>query len=210
MTMPGHSLSIEHLACIREQRLLFADLSLQLHAGDLLIIEGSNGSGKSTLLRLLTGLTTPTAGQIHWQQQSIMNNAVYRENMHYIGHLNGIKSGLTVEENLSLMQHLAGTSSSDHHTAILNTLGLHDHRGHLARHLSAGQKRRLALAKLFSLKKPLWLLDEPLTAIDTATETLFITQLEQHLQAGGMAVISTHHPIPLQYRSIKKLRLPIC
>jgi heme exporter protein A len=210
MNMHGHSLSIESLACLREDRLLFSDLSLQIHSGDLLIIEGPNGSGKSTLLRLLTGLATPTAGEVHWQQQSIVNHPVYREHMHYIGHLNGIKSGLTVEENLHLMQQLTGTTVSVDQAAILRTLNLIDHRQQLARHLSAGQKRRLALAKLFLLKKPLWLLDEPLTAIDTATETLFITQLEQHLQTGGIAVISTHHPIPLQYRSIKKLRLPLC
>lgn len=210
MNTHGHSLSIESLTCIREQRLLFSDLSLQLNPGDLLLIEGPNGSGKSTLLRLLTGLATPAAGHIYWQQQSIVNNPAYCENMHYIGHLNGIKSGLTVSENLCLMQYLADKTASSDHSTLLTTLGLLDHRHQLARHLSAGQKRRLTLAKLFCLKKPLWLLDEPLTAIDHAAESLFITHLEQHLQDGGMAVISTHHPIPLQYRSIKKLRLPLC
>lgn len=209
MTMSGHSLSIESLACIIEQRLLFSELSLQLHAGDLLIIEGPNGSGKSTLLRLLTGLATPTAGTVYWQQQTIKNNLVYRENMHYVGHQNGIKSGLSVEENLNLMRHLAGLGPSNNHDEVLNTLDLSSHRKHLARHLSAGQKRRLALAKLFYIHKPVWLLDEPLTALDHATESVFIRQLEQHLQSGGIAVISTHHPIPLQYRSIKRLRLPL-
>lgn len=202
---------ITELASIRQQRLLFKNLSLNLQQGDCLVIEGPNGSGKSSLLRILAGLALPTHGDIHWQGTPISTNRhAYYADMHYIGHLNGIKSGLTVTENLHLIIELAGGDSTTNIIPVLASLELQHHHHELARHLSAGQKRRLALAKLFCIKKSLWLLDEPLTALDTATQAIFMKQLEQHLQQGGIAVISTHQTISLQHATIKTLKLPLC
>lgn len=171
------------------------------------MVEGPNGSGKSTLLKLLTGLTSPPTGDIHWQGQSILHHPDYGQHLHYIGHLNGIKTGLTVLENLTFMHVLSGAALD---TGILDLLKLKDHQQVLSRELSAGQKRRLALARLFCIKKPLWIVDEPLTAIDAETQDLFLSALKNHLAQNGMAVISTHQPILLNDVSIKQLRLPLC
>ncbi len=207
----NHLLSIRQLSCARQQQTLFANLTLQLAPGDLLIVEGPNGSGKSSLLRILAGLASPSGGDMYWHGVSTTSQRqAFHADMHYVGHANGIKSGLSVTENLRLMQHLAGINPDENNDGILTSLQLQHHRHTLACHLSAGQRRRLALARLLLLRKKLWILDEPLTALDMDTQTFFIDQLQHHLQSGGMAIISTHHIIPLQYRSMKKLRLPLC
>lgn len=201
-------LRVSNLGCIRQQRTLFANISFELSPGQALLIEGPNGSGKSSLLRLLTGLITPQDGEIRWQQNQIQDNlADYVSHLHYIGHTNGVKLGLSVIENLRLASHLAMASSTTDLDVILSQLQLHLHRDTLARFLSAGQKRRLALAKLFLFPKTLWLLDEPLTALDSNTQAYFITQLEAHLHRGGIVVMSSHHPIHLNGLTVKSLRL---
>lgn len=194
----GSVLSVSNLSCVRQQQIIFRDISFSLSAGESLLVEGENGSGKSTLLRLLTGLSTPTSGHIYWQQQ-------YTEALHFIGHTNGIKLGLTVKENLQLLSHLNSTKliSLDE---TLEKLKLSAYQQTLTQQLSAGQKRRVALAKLFLFPKPIWILDEPLTALDVDTQLLFLKHLDQHLQQGGISVISSHHSIP----SIKTLRLTSC
>jgi heme exporter protein A len=204
-------LQANNLGCIRQQKPLFANISFQLHSGEMLLIQGPNGSGKSSLLRLLTGLSTPFEGEILWYHEDIQKHlSAYWNNLHYIGHTNGIKPGLTVHENLKLAGHLRLTASPGNLSTILTQLQLHNHQQTLARFLSAGQKRRLALAKLFLFPRPLWILDEPLTALDANTQTFFLSCLEEHLHNSGIAIVSSHHPIHFNKAIVKSLRLELC
>lgn len=206
---PHHYLQAHSLYLQRSQQCLFSNLSLQVSAGELLIIEGANGCGKSTLLRLLAGFITPTSGEIHWNHTPLAAcRSAYLGNMHYIGHQNGHKSRLTVTENLRLLQQLSSARVAAPDLAtLLNHLHLQSHADTLVHQLSAGQQRRVALARLFLANKPLWLLDEPLTALDTTMQAYFIHSLETHLQQGGLAIISTHQPLHLSHAATRTLRL---
>jgi heme exporter protein A len=203
------NLAINSLSCQRQQENIFENVSFQLRAGEALILEGPNGAGKSSLLRLIAGLATPTAGSVHWQNKDIHeSNSAFTENLHYIGHQNGIKLGLTVIENIELTAHLNGVMLDRSLTnTVVTQLSLDDKRDALARQLSAGQKRRLALTKLFLFPKILWLLDEPFTALDANSRTLFTKRLEEHLQNNGMCIMSTHHRIDLPQTKLQILRL---
>jgi len=208
-------LQVRGLSCIRQQNPLFAHLSFQLNPGEALLIEGQNGSGKSSLLRLLTGLATSSAGEIFWRDQAIQDlRADYWDKLHYVGHMNGIKLGLTVTENLRLTAKLTSAREVQQTEieSVLSLLQLSVCKNIPAKNLSAGQKRRIALAKLFLVPKTLWLLDEPLTALDACTQSIFISQLEAHLQNGGIAVISSHHALELKNDiNVRTLRLePSC
>lgn len=197
------------LKCVKQQKELFAPVSFQVTTGEMLLIEGSNGSGKSSLLRLLAGLATPFAGNILWQTKLIQTiREDYANSLHYIGHTNGIKLGLTVQENLQLTHHLSGHAIKklDQYESLFSDLHLTPYLSTQAKYLSAGQKRRLALAKLFLIKRPLWILDEPLTALDIITQNFFFAQLSLHLQSGGIAIISSHQAFPSRV-VMKNLRL---
>jgi heme exporter protein A len=128
-------------------------------------VQGDNGSGKSSLLRLLAGIATTAHGEILWQQQSIHNARDYQQHLHYLGHDNGLKLALTVKENLQLLQQLHDDKTGDIEN-VLTQLNLTKETNSLVAHLSCGQKRRVALARFWLVKKPLWLLDEPITALD--------------------------------------------
>lgn len=200
-------IEITNLSCIRNTNLLFKPVSFQLYPQQALIVRGENGVGKSTLLKTLTGLLTPHTGDISWQGLNITDNKpVYWQCMHYIGHNNGLKLGLTVLENLELMAIHANVSQPNF-LSVLNLLKLNQHQTTFAKKLSAGQKRRLALAKLFLFPKKLWILDEPLTSLDTETKLLFTDKLKQHLKENGMAVLSTHSSIDI---SAAQLELKAC
>lgn len=202
------SFKATHLSCTRQALQLFTDLSLQVEPGEMVLVEGANGSGKSSLLRLLTGLATPDSGDIFWRGQPIQTVATdYRANMHYISHSNGLKLGLTVIENVRLVSCLALNNLSMQASTVFSSLQLDDCLHKQARYLSAGQKRRVALARLWLLPRPLWILDEPLTALDVQTQTFFLSQLESHLQQGGMAIISSHHAFSLPASRVRTLRL---
>lgn len=200
-------LQAKQLSCLRQGAFLFQDLSFECQSGSALLIEGPNGSGKSSLLRLLTGLATPTTGEIFWLNQPIQSSrADYADELHYVAHANGIKLGLTVLENCELACALH-ENNSENSEAILAQLDLHLHQHKLAKHLSAGQKRRLALARLFLIAKKCWILDEPLTALDAKTQTILLEKIEAHLQGGGICVISSHHTIPIKNHPVQILRL---
>ena len=199
-----------NVSCVRQQKKLFSDLSFTLTAGELLLIEGQNGAGKSSLLRLLSGLATPFSGDVFWQGESIHSaRAAYHEQLHYMGHSNGIKLGLTVSENLELAAHLSSSRIPSFEN-ILESLQLSSYQNTLASYLSAGQKRRIALAKLFLYPKMIWLLDEPLTALDKHTQSIFLAQLKLHLKNGGIAIVSSHHTIHVDQAVIHTLRLESC
>lgn len=200
-----------NLSCFRKQTKLFANLSFQLKKGSVMLIEGPNGSGKSSLLRLLTGLSSPGTGEIFWGGKSIQTlQADYWQDLHYIGHANGIKLGLTVTENLQLTNVLMADTYDAPLLTVLTNLKLHTHKNSPARYLSAGQKRRLALARLFLFNKPLWILDEPFTALDSDMQTFFLAELEKHVKQGGVAIVSSHHAIQFNEIDAMKLRLDPC
>jgi heme exporter protein A len=190
------------LAAFRGERLVFRDLDISLARGEALVLAGPNGSGKSTLLRLLAGLVRPVAGRLLWQDtDALADLSVHAERVAYVGHLDAVKPGLTAAENLHFAARLARASV----TGALDTMNLGDLADLPARMLSAGQKRRLALARLALGTAPLWLLDEPTPGLDTASIDRFGLLLARHLDQGGMVVAATHVPLPLQ--GAKELRL---
>ena len=168
--------AVTALAYENMERQLFTDLSFQLTKGEVIHLEGANGAGKTTLLEIIAGLKQPTSGHVNWLEN----------NFHYVGHRLGLEPNLTVCENLHYFLRKRPKLSE------LEQIGLKDHQDFLVRRLSAGFKRRVALAKLYLLKKLVWLLDEPLTALDKTYQAQFISYIEQHVKLGG-AVIMTHH-----------------
>lgn len=198
---------IQTLSYVREQKTLFSNLSLNLIPGELLLVEGANGSGKTSLLRQLAGLTLPTQGEILWKGKVIHEDlANYHANLHYVSHLNGLKLGLTATENLIFQSYLSALAIHDI-PKVLTLLQLTPLQHTPANYLSAGQKRRLALAKLFFIPKKLWILDEPFSSLDLFMQKLLLSQLTLHLQQGGIAVLSSHQSISIKNIPIQQLRL---
>lgn len=194
-------LSATRLECRRGDRRLFSNLSFELKASDCLMVQGDNGSGKTSLLRMVVGLTPPARGAICWSGQPVNYvNDAYRRELLYIGHQPGLKEELSVTENLKFETMLAGelVGSGAVHDA-LHQVGLKD-KTHLRVHaLSQGQKRRLNLARLVLQKRTLWVLDEPLTALDTRARQWVTDTIDRHLQDGGMAVLTTHQDMKLKH-----------
>jgi len=198
-----------NLTCLRGDRLLFKKIGLELSAGGLMYVLGENGSGKSSLLRLLCGLLSPEDGEVFWNGKSIKNDAEnYQSNLTYIGHLNGLKDDLTALENLQFSARLAANVVND--AVVLNALtaiGVARCANLPVGVLSQGQKRRVALARLWLSSSQLWILDEPFAALDTASVAILAEQLNQHMAKGGMAIITTHQDVDIQAQSIQNLRL---
>jgi len=195
-------LQAEGLAAFRGERLVFRDLSFALPAGGALVLAGANGSGKSTLLRLLAGLVRPVAGQLLWDgEDALADLPAHAARVTYLGHLDAVKPGLTAAENLAFAARMGRGSVA----GALASLGLDDLAEVPARYLSAGQKRRLALARLGLSAAPLWLLDEPTVGLDTASQAMMGTLLAAHRAHGGIIVAATHVPLPLD--GVAELRL---
>ena len=173
---------------------MFRDLDLSVAPGAALVLEGPNGSGKSTLLRMLAGLVTPAAGRLAWNGEDIRDDLpAHARRVTYVGHLDAVKPGLTVAENLRLAAVLGGGALDD----ALEAMALAPLSDLPGRMLSAGQKRRLALARLVLGRAAIWLLDEPTLGLDTASIARFGELLARHLQGGGIVVAATHVPLPL-------------
>jgi heme exporter protein A len=192
-------LQIEDLTFLRNDVMLFRNLSCSLGAGNVLQILGKNGSGKSTLLRILAGYMQTECGNISWHGKSIREHRdVYQQQLHYVGHQNGVKQNLTAAENLQLSAALRDTAcTSGHVKNILEQVGLSHAANTEASRLSAGQGRRLALARLLLNPAPLWILDEPTTALDSAGQLLLQTLLKQHLATQGLVIVATHQTLAL-------------
>ena len=181
-----------NLACVRGGRSVFAGVGFSVAPGDALSLQGPNGSGKSTLLRLLAGFLTPALGEIRWDGADIRSGlAEHRARLHYVGHADGIKSLLTVKENLAFTCALneAGHEALDRALEVFDLGRLIDTPG---RFLSSGQRRRLSLARLVAGERPIWLLDEPGVGLDAASRKRLEQAIDRHRRAGGIAVVATH------------------
>ncbi len=202
-------LMAQGLACLRGDRLLFKNVGFELKSGGLLYVLGENGSGKSSLLRLLCGLLMPEDGAVFWCGKKIKQEPeIYQSNLLYIGHLNGLKDDLTALENLQISARLAGNDISEKKTlAALAAIGIERCANLPVRVLSQGQKRRVALARLWLTESQLWILDEPFAALDTSSVEVLASRLGQHMSNGGMTIITTHQDVTIGAQSTQTLRL---
>jgi heme exporter protein A len=197
------------LACVRGERTIFSRLNFTIEPGGLLLVQGANGSGKTSLLRMVCGLLAPAAGHIRWRGEDIdRTRERYHTEMAYFGHSPAIKEDLTALENLLFACRLEGVQLSRETAAeALGRVGLARCLELPARTLSQGQRRRVALARLFLRKARLWILDEPLTALDKAASNLVQSLIGEHLRQGGMALLTTHQPIAVDGVEPKLLHL---
>lgn len=205
---PTALISAEALTCIREERILFDELSFTISPGDIVQIEGPNGAGKTSLLRIIAGLSRPYAGRVNYLDENITRcRDEYNEDLLYLGHLAGVKSELTAEENLNFNLRISGYSGFDTRD-ILSKVNLSGFEEALAGHLSAGQHRRTALARLWHTNCKIWILDEPFTAIDKKgveeLEHLFL----EHANNGGCVIMTTHQDMSIiSDQRLRKIRL---
>jgi heme exporter protein A len=192
-------LTAHHLSCVRGERPLFSGLDFEVGAGEWLHVRGANGSGKTSLLRLLAGLAAPAAGEIRWCGRSTSEDGqAFRHDLLFLGHHGAVKEELTALENLEFAAELDGCHLERADViAALARFGLKG-REHLpVRFLSAGQKRRVLLARLMTRKARLWVLDEPFTALDTRAVDMLGKLVGEHLADGGTAVVTSHQAVPL-------------
>ncbi|WP_241612798.1 cytochrome c biogenesis heme-transporting ATPase CcmA [Rosenbergiella epipactidis] len=194
-----------NLSCYRDERVLFKDLTFRLSAGEIMQIEGENGAGKTTLLRLLTGLSRPEEGSILWKDCSIGKPCEeWPQQMIYLAHLPGIKQVLTAYENLRFY-HPNVTREAIYQA--LEEVELTGYEDTPVANFSAGQQRRVALARLWLTDATLWILDEPLTAIDKWGVKKLNEKFTEHLAQQGIIVLTTHQDLPASTQPIRKLRL---
>jgi len=190
-------LKVSRLACSRGERQLFADVSFSLAAGEWLHVQGENGAGKTSLLRLLVGLSPADAGEIYWRGVAASEAGFHRDLL-YLGHHAAVKDELTPLENLCLSAALDGIPLDEKAAlAALVRLGLRGREALPVRVLSAGQKRRVLLARLLTRPAALWVLDEAFNALDSGAVQLLGELLGEHLAKGGLAVLTSHQPLPL-------------
>ncbi len=175
---------------------LFEQLSFQLAAGEALLVRGPNGSGKTTLLRVLCGLTRPEAGEVNWAGEPIhAQREAFTRALAYLGHRVGLKADLSAEQNLQFATRIRGQNPSA--SEGLEAVGLAEQADLAVRYLSAGQQRRTALARLLQSNARLWVMDEPLANLDTAGRDFVVAALNDHLAAGGLAVLAVHESLQL-------------
>ncbi|MCX8048997.1 MAG: cytochrome c biogenesis heme-transporting ATPase CcmA [Methylohalobius sp.] len=195
---PPPILNAQDLACVRGERQLFCGLSFSLHPGELLHIDGANGCGKTSLLRILGGLSIPAAGEVLWQGRPIWQDRhSFVKELAYLGHHPGIKGELTPREHLKLASCLYFTRIGVDLDQVLIQAGLGEYRDTPARYLSAGQRQRLAIARLLLQQATLWILDEPFTSLDATGQAWLYTLLEEHLKKGGIAVLTSHQAVQI-------------
>jgi len=196
------SLTAEKLACVRGDKRLFDGLSFRVTAGQALAVEGANGAGKTSLLRMIAGFLTPAAGRLIVKSaEGESDDGEERGKIiGWLGHLDGLKPQLTVIEQLNFFAHLCGKAVDG---ALLEQVGLARQADLPCRYLSAGQRRRLALARLLASQRPLWLLDEPFAALDRSGQALVAQLMARHCGQGGIIIAATHDPLGLGNESLK-------
>jgi heme exporter protein A len=198
-----------NLGCTRGDRRLFKGLNFVLRPGEVIELRGANGSGKTSLLRILTGLASPAEGEIRWQGKNIRSlGEDYSGSVAYLAHQNGVKDELSAIENLRVTCGVAGHGlKSKDARLILEKVGLGPQQNLPARSLSAGQKRRVALARLLTSETLLWMLDEVLASLDETAITLTRQFIGAHLSKGGMAIIATHQDLGLATDCVQRIEL---
>ena len=193
-------LSVNNLSCQRGYNLLFKNLSFELNSGEVLRITGQNGSGKTSLLKIIAGLNSPELGSILFDQ-SKSNSERYQLETLFLGHYAALSSELSCIENLEYLTNLSTENIAPNFHNALYKVGLKNYEHELARNLSAGQKRKIALSLLFITHSKVWLLDEPFTALDSNGIKIIESQIEKHCEKGGLCILTTH-----QDCNIKNLR----
>ncbi|MEW8459930.1 MAG: cytochrome c biogenesis heme-transporting ATPase CcmA [Candidatus Thiodiazotropha endolucinida] len=184
------------LLCIRDDRVLLEDLSFSINPGQALVLEGRNGSGKTSLLRILCGIRLPESGALLWEGKDIFRlGPEFHEHIAYLGHKDGSKLDLTPLENLRIARGLGKAQAGIDLDDALDQVGLYGFEDIPTRNLSAGQQRRLAIARLLVTDAKLWILDEPFTSLDRKGIEHMERLFEAHLHRGGMAAMTTHHRI---------------
>ena len=203
------SLEVERLAARRGYATLFTNMSFVVGGGEALVVTGPNGSGKTTLLRMLAGLTTPAEGEIRWEGNAVRPlDARLRDAVAFNGHLPALKDELTSEENLAAWIALDDRAAQrDDIASALRAVALERQRRLPVRVLSQGQRRRIGLARLRLVARPLWILDEPLTALDSDGAAALGALLDAHLDRDGLCIAASHQSLPVAGRRIRSLAL---
>ncbi|MBY0576996.1 MAG: cytochrome c biogenesis heme-transporting ATPase CcmA [Gallionellaceae bacterium] len=202
-------LEVSNLACSRGDHRLFSGLGFALHPGQIMQVQGANGSGKTSLLRTLCGFLTPDEGEITWCGKSIRElDEEYYAEMLYLGHLNAIKDELSALENLRISAGLSGVELDEKEAMnALRRMGLRRRERLPTKVLSQGQRRRVALARLLVSDAKLWILDEPLTALDVGAVALIQELVAEHLARHGMVIFTTHQPLEVAGAEMRSLLL---
>jgi heme exporter protein A len=202
------SLEGRALECIRDDRVLFSGLDFVLGSGQTLLLEGRNGSGKTSLLRILCGIRLPESGAVTWGGEDIFSlGPVYHEHIAYVGHRDGLKLDLTPMENLAMARGLGSPNPDTSPGDALHRVDLLGFEDIPTRNLSAGQQRRLALARLLVTRSKVWILDEPFTSLDVHGIELAEELFHEHVSLGGMLAMTSHHAVNLGSAQVHRINL---
>lgn len=187
---------------------MFQGLNFSLEDGGLLQIDGVNGSGKSSLLQMCAGLIQATEGEISWNDENITDcRYQFQSNLSYFGHNNGVKAGLTAQENMKVMHEISGARSDIDYSCILEQIGMIAMEDVLLNRMSAGQKRRIGLTRIFMSPAKLWLLDEPFNALDVKGKAIIEQLIVKHCTAGGMVIFATHQTMEIDGYPLQHIHL---
>lgn len=202
-------LEVSRLCGMRGDRLLFEAVDFSLQNGQLLHLKGRNGSGKTTMMRILAGLLHAERGDILWNGESIKKaRQTFHAELLYLGHLNGLKGDLSAVENLRTDAAISGQNLDEKQAwQVLTDIGLRGHEDLPTKYLSQGQKRRVALARLWFSRAALWILDEPFSALDVAAVDELQAVIRRHLESGGMVIVTTHQEVALTSGQVRTLEL---
>ena len=190
-SLTQHNLQINFLELYRNDDRIFSEISFNLSEGQHLLISGANGTGKTSLLRVICGLTAPTGGTIVWNQLATNNiDCRYYEHLAYLGHKNALIPELTARENLEYT--FEGNQSMNRTSSVLEAFGLNKYLDQFAEKLSNGQIRKIALSRILLSEKTLWILDEPVANLDTSGTQFLLTEMQSHLDQGGMLITTSN------------------